>query len=171
VGNSLQFAAIRENGQKGKSATMFQFLDPGPLIDDDLELVLDKHYPGDPSKDLVPAYRFRLTHVGQDETIGRIDLRVGYTEDLVLYGGHLGYSVEPEHRGHHYAARACRLLLSLARRHGMEEVWITCNPDNTASRRTCELAGAEFVEIVDLPEGNDQYQRGDRQKCRYRIRL
>jgi len=47
----------------------------------------------------------------------------------------LGYSVEPAHRGHHYAARAGRLLLLLARSHGMETLWITCNPDNWASRR------------------------------------
>ena len=37
-----------------------------------------------------------------------------------------------------------RLLLPLARRHGLQTVWITCNPDNWASRRTCELAGAEL---------------------------
>jgi tagatose 1,6-diphosphate aldolase len=39
----------------------------------------------------------------------------------------------------------------LAVRHGLSELWITCNPDNIASRRTCEAAGAELVEVVDLP--------------------
>jgi tagatose 1,6-diphosphate aldolase len=61
------------------------------------------------------------------------------------------------------------LLLPLARSHGLMTIWITCNPDNFASRRTCELAGATLVEIVDLPEDNDMYQRGERQKCRYRL--
>jgi tagatose 1,6-diphosphate aldolase len=63
------------------------------------------------------------------------------------------------------------LLLPLARRHGLKDLWITCNPDNLASRRTCELAGAEFVEIVDLPANSGMYRRGDRQKCRYRLDL
>jgi len=44
-----------------------------------------------------------------------------------------GYGVNPEHHGHHYAARACRLLLLLARRHGFQTLWITRNPD-TGSR-------------------------------------
>ena len=49
----------------------------------------------------------------------------------------------------------------------MTELWITCNPDNLASRRTCELAGAEFMGIVDLPPDSDMYLEGERQKCRY----
>ena len=77
--------------------------------------------------------------------------------------------MEPEHRGRRYAARGVRLLLPLAARHGIDPLWITCNPENLASRRTCELAGAELVEVVDLPPGEEMYQAGERQKCRYRL--
>ncbi|MGQ9631448.1 MAG: GNAT family N-acetyltransferase [bacterium] len=149
----------------------FEFLDPGRLVDDDLELVLVEKLPGDEKKGWVPAYRFEMRHTFSGERMGMIELRVGNTRDLITYGGHLGYSVEPEFRGHHYAARSCRLLLPLARRHGINPVWITCNPDNWASRRTCELAGARLVEIVDIPEYIDMYREGERQKCRYRIDL
>ena len=150
---------------------MFQFHDPGKLIDDDLELILDERYPGDPAIDHVPTYKFKMTRTGRHEEVGRIDLRIGNPRHLVMYGGHIGYRVHAKYRGHHYAARACRLLLPLARRHGLQTLWITCNPDNFASRRTCELAGAQFVEIVDLPEDTDMYREGERQKCRYRIVL
>ena len=150
---------------------MFVFHDPGRLIDHDLELVLVEEYPGDPAINYVPAYKFRMTPVGQDEEIGHIELRIGNTNHIVMYGGHIAYGVRPEHRGHRYAARACRLLLPLARSHGLKTLWITCNPDNVASRRTCELAGAGLIEIVDLPEDTDMYQEGERQKCRYRIDL
>jgi predicted acetyltransferase len=150
---------------------MFEFHEPGELIDRDLKLVLKSKYPGDPDRNLAPVYRFRLTRVGQDEEIGRIDLRIGNTKHIIMYAGHIGYRVHQPHRGHRYAARACRLLLPLARRHGLNTLWITCDPDNIASRRTCELAGAEFVEIVDLPEDTDMYRRGERHKCRYRIGL
>jgi tagatose 1,6-diphosphate aldolase len=61
--------------------------------------------------------------------------------------------------------------MPLARRHGLYALWITCNPENVASRRTCELTGAEFVEIVDLPPESDMYERGERRKCRYRLDL
>lgn len=53
----------------------------------------------------------------------------------------------------------------------MKELWMTCSPDNLASRCTCELLGAVFVETVDLPEDIDMYREGERQKCRYRLQL
>jgi tagatose 1,6-diphosphate aldolase len=149
----------------------FNWIDSGVLVDEDLELVLIETSPADPSKGYVPAYKFEMRRAGSPARIGNIDLRVGDTYRLRMYGGHLAYGVKPAYRGYHYAARACRLLLPLARRHGMKELWITCNPDNIASRRTCELAGADFVEIADLPEDIDMYQEGERQKCRYRIDL
>ena len=39
----------------------FTFLVPGPLIDDDLELVLVEKIPGDPLINYVPAYKFKMT--------------------------------------------------------------------------------------------------------------
>lgn len=150
---------------------MFHFHDPGRLADGDLELVLYERYWGAPSTGRVPAYRFQMTLAGGGPVVGVINLRVGTTEDIVLYAGHIGYAVQPDRRGHHYAARACRLLLPLARLYRLDPLWITCNPDNWASRRTCELAGAVLVEIVDLPPGHELTQRGDRQKCRYRLDL
>lgn len=149
----------------------FEWIDPGKLLDADIELILAERSPAEPSKGFVPAYKFVIRRTGESEEIGNIDLRVGTTHRLRMYGGHLAYGVKPNFRGHHYAARACRLLLPLARKHGLNELWITCNPDNIASRRTCEIAGAIFIEIVDLPEDIDMYQEGERQKCRYRIDL
>jgi predicted acetyltransferase len=150
---------------------MFRFHDPGRLIDEELELVLVEEYPGNSTIGYVPTYRFKMTRVGRGEEVGYIELRIGDTHHLVMYGGHIGYRVVPEHRGHQYAARSCRLLLPLARSHGLKTLWITCNPDNIASRRTCELAGARLIGIVDLPEDTDMYQEGERQKCRYRLDL
>jgi tagatose 1,6-diphosphate aldolase len=102
---------------------------------------------------------------------GGVGLRVGYTAELELYSGHIGYHVYPPARGRHLAERACRLLLNLARRHEMSELWITCNPDNFASRRTCERLGAQFVETVLIPADHPFYLRGERAKCRYLLRL
>ena len=109
--------------------------------------------------------------VGTGTRVGNVDLRIGDTHHLVMYGGHLGYSVLPRYRGNRYAARSCTLLLPLAREHGMERIWITCNPDNLASKRTCEILGAELVETVDVPSGTAAYRKGERQKLRYKIEL
>jgi predicted acetyltransferase len=149
----------------------FQFLDPGWLVDGDLELVLVEEYAGDPSASRVPAYKFEMRRVGVAESIGAIELRVGDTRHIVMYAGHIGYGVNPGYRGHGYAGRACRLLLPLARSHAMTVLWITCSPDNRASRRTLERIGAQYVETVDLPEDSDMYRSGKRKACRYRIDL
>ena len=101
--------------------------------------------------------------------VGSISLRIGHSVNLDWYLGHIGYHVMPSARGHHYAARAARLLLPVARAHGHQHLWITCNPDNIASRRTCELLGAAYVDTVLLPRENPLYKQGEREKCRYRL--
>lgn len=121
----------------------------------------------DPVRDYVPAWFFDILADGQ--VAGEISLRIGETEHLRLYGGQVGYAIDPAHRGHGYAARALTLLLPIAREAGLDPLWITCSVDNPASRRTLEKAGASFVEIVDLPADTDMYRRGQRRSCRFRI--
>ena len=147
---------------------MTKFQEPGRLVDHDLTLILTEKRPGNPVLDYAPAYRFKMMLTGQNVEMGAIDLRISNNHHIVMYAGHIGYSVYPAYRGHHYAARSVLLLLPLARSHDLNPLWITCNPDNYASRRSCELAGFELVEIVDLPPNTDMYLEGERQKCRYR---
>ena len=138
---------------------------------------------GDASKARVPHYDFwMLVHDHPREpggvpvppplrVAGTITLRVGRGPALERYYGHVGYHVYPPARGRHYAERSCRLLLGLARRHGLRTLWITCNPANAASRRTCERLGMEFIETVDVPQTDPLYARGEHRKCRYRLDL
>jgi tagatose 1,6-diphosphate aldolase len=102
---------------------------------------------------------------------GGVGLRIADTLDIRMYLGHIGYNVHPPVRGNRFAERSVRLLLPLARRHGLETLWITCNPDNEASRRTCERLGCELVEIVELPPDHPLRQRGEHHKCRFRLDL
>jgi predicted acetyltransferase len=117
----------------------------------------------------VPTYFFKMVHADSGEELGRINLRAGSSPHIELYAGYIGYAVEAVHRGHRYAARALRLLMPLASQFGIEPLWISCDPENIASRRTCELAGGEFVEIVDVPATCIIYQSGHPKKCRYRL--
>lgn len=102
---------------------------------------------------------------------GDVSLRIGSTASIERYYGHFGYHVYPAARGHAYAARAVRLLLPLARAHGLRDIWITCNPDNRASQRTCEKLGARFVDVVDIPPSEPLYARGETVKCRYFMQI
>lgn len=98
--------------------------------------------------------------------MGGIHLRIGYNENI-KYGGHIGYGVNEKYRGKRLASRSLLLLFPLAKKHGLSSIWVTCNPENLASRKTCEYAGGRLIEIVDLPKHSDQYKRGERKKCRY----
>ncbi len=198
------------------STPAFQFLDPGPLIDRDLELVVpqarllddvlaacghpltgrdapqeastSRHQveqfleavprgrdPGDATRGRVPAYHFWMRwHAGPDvpdpvKIAGGISLRIGTNRGIELYYGNFGYHVYPPARGRRFASRACRLLLPLAHAHGIRTLWITCNPENHASRATCELLGARLIEIIPVPEDDPLYARGDHAKCRFRV--
>jgi len=152
------------------AAEPFEFLDPTFPPDADLHLVLTELHPGDSSPWKVPAYTFRMQNA-QGEYMGRIRLRVGWSDGLIRYAGHVGYAVEKEFRGRHYAERACRLIIPLARRHGMDEFWITCQPDNLASRRTLERLGAQCVGVIDVPPEYPLDAGVERQKMCFRLRL
>ena len=141
----------------------------GPFTDGELTLVLAELVPSDPVKGWVAYYLFEMQVAGT--VVGRILVRAARTHFLDHYAGQIGYTVQEEHRGHRYAARSVRLLVPFARQLDMGTLWITCDPSNAASRRSCEHAGATFVEIVPLPVDCDMYRAGDRERCRYRIDL
>lgn len=141
--------------------------DWGPLQDDDLLLQFTSLTPH--PIHMVPTYYFRMAHASSGQTLGEINLRNGSYPHIELYAGHVGFSVVPAYRGHHYAGRALLLLVPLARLCQLDPLWITCDPSNIASRRTCERAGARLIEIVDVPETCVINRTGHPKKCRYRL--
>ena len=114
---------------------------------------------------------FRMVHAQTGEELGNINLRVSSIPHIERYAGHVGFAVHEEHRGHRYAARSVALLVPIAKELGFAALWITCDPENAASRRTLELAGAEFVETVDVPSDCIIFQNDHLRKCRYRLDL
>lgn len=163
------FGSIRKALMSDEAS--FGFRDPGRLVDSELTLILAETVSGNTERGRAPVYRFEMVRSETSARFGEIDLRISESDDILKYFGHIGYSVLPEYRGHRYAARSCRLLFGLARAHGMKHLWITCNPENLASRRTCILIGGHLIDTVELPRNHELYFRGDRFKCRYRIDL
>jgi predicted acetyltransferase len=130
-------------------------------------------HPGGPRHNHAPSYHFwmRLNDRSPLRIAGSVAFRVGDSPNIVNFIGNLGYQVYPPVRGRHLAERACRLLLPLTRRHGMKTLWITCNPDNLASRQTCLRLGALLIDTIPVPPDHELYGRGEREKCRYRLEL
>ena len=140
------------------------FFDTSDLKTNEIFLKLEKAIEANPVTGWLPAYHFSIC-LSDETKVGRCDFRIGE----IYFGGNIGYEVDEKYRGNHYAGKACMLLFKLARKHNMEYLYITCNPDNYASRKTCEYAGGVLEAIVDLPEDNDMYLDGDRQKCVYKF--
>ena len=145
------------------------FLDPADLQDGEICLRLTRTAEAIPEKRWLPACYFDIC-LPDGTVIGACDLRIGHN-DKTYIGGNIGYRVEAPWRGHHYAAKACRLLFRLAAKHGMTWLIITCVPGNAASARTCELAGGTYVETADIPEDNEMYAEGKRQVMIFRFDL
>jgi len=149
----------------------FEFLNPGSLADEQLQLHL---LMTETLSDLfwttpTPTYRLEIQKLGSSQRVGHINLRIGDAKLLTHYTGNIGYGIDAPHRGHHFAERACRILLPFARMNGLSPIWITCTPDNLASRRTIEKLGAEYIETIEVPVDYPLPEGMLRQKCRYRI--
>jgi predicted acetyltransferase len=133
------------------------FIDVPDLTDGEIELACIGKKPAIPEKKWVPAYEFEIRR--GSSRVGRINLRIGYTDSL-YYGGQIGYGVDEQYRGHGYASKACWLLEPVIHAHGMKKALITNNLTNIASRRTCEKLGAKFIRTACLPEWHNLYKEG-----------
>lgn len=145
------------------------FINTDFLRNDEIFLGLDKTVDGIKEKDWLPTYHFNICNK-HGIKMGVCDLRIGHN-DKVYYGGNIGYRIDKVYQGNHFAGKACLLLFELAKKHNMDYLIITCNPDNYASRKTCEFAGGILQKIIELPKDNDMRLDGETEKCIYRFIL
>jgi len=139
---------------------------PLRLVHADVEIVFSHRTPGDAPAGRVPGYHF-VIHNGRGREAGHVNFRIGVTPHIVNIAGHVGYEVQPKHRGHRYAEKACRALAPWAAVFDMDLI-ITTDPGNHASIRTIGNLGAEFLNEVDVPEDDPHFLRGSTRKRRYR---
>ena len=143
------------------------FYDVNDLRTAEIYLSLEKTCEAQPEKNWLPAYYFDIC-LTDGTPIGKCDLRIGHNEKTYI-GGNIGYRIEKPYRGHHYAAKACELLFTQARKHDLDYLIITCDPSNAASSKTCEIAGGKYIETTAIPEDNEIYAEGKREVMIYRF--
>lgn len=103
-------------------------------------------------------------------TAGEIALRIGEDRSL-YYLGHIGYHIDEPYRGRGWAAQACKLCFPFFKRMNMSSLCITTDPDNIASRKTCEHAGGIFETTVSVPIDIQKLFLISKMKCRYIVSI
>jgi predicted acetyltransferase len=75
---------------------------------------------------------------------GRLSVRHALNDFLLRQGGHIGYGVLPAFRSQGVGKQMLQRGLQLSAALGINPVLVTCDEDNTASRRIIEGAGGVF---------------------------
>ena len=145
---------------------MFFFRPQPAFTDGVIDLIQIRDWFADEEMRFGEEFTWRIALHGKRAEIGRINLRLGESPCVYCFG-HIGYHIDPPYRGHHYARRACQLIAPVIRRYGKESVVITCDPDNTASRKTCEGLGCELERIITVPDWIRRRWSISKVKCRY----
>jgi predicted acetyltransferase len=78
------------------------------------------------------------------EFLGRLSIRHYLTPPLTEVGGHIGYCVRPSARRQGYATQMLAQSLPIAGALGIDPALVTCDADNTGSRKVIEAAGGEL---------------------------
>ena len=158
-----------ENLYKPEKQDFFD-LDGKDLSKHNVKLVCYEYAAGNPEKKYVPVYKFDITEKSSGTDLGKIDLRLGFSDGL-YYGGHIGYTVNSEYQNMGIATIACKIVLQIAKAHGFKKIIITNNHSNRASARVCEKSGARLIRVAKLPEWHNLYKEGERYENIYEVVL
>lgn len=102
--------------------------------------------------------------VDGDKYIGTALLRHQLNESLLTTGGNITYEIRPTERRKGYGKEILRLTLLEAKQRGLENVLVTCDEDNIASKKIIEANGGVLENIF--------FEKGMRvRKLRYWINL
>nr|WP_297707193.1 GNAT family N-acetyltransferase [uncultured Butyrivibrio sp.] len=96
--------------------------------------------------------------------VGCMQVHNVLTERMEKCTGHVGYSVRPSERRKGYAKKMLAKALDFLSSFGFEEVYVSCLPENEASKKTIWANGGELVETVYLKEDGVNLEK-------YRIRI
>ena len=140
------------------------FYDFDFLTDGEIDLKISGKYLGD--EEMLPFYYYDIFL--KDRFIGRISMRIG-SNFHSYYNGNIGYEIEENFRGKNYALKACKLVLPIAKAHGMNELFLTCDENNIPSYKTIEKLGGELLEIVKPPKNYFAYRENMKKQRIYKL--
>ena len=105
-----------------------------------------------PPPNLVPGTVYFAVY--NNKIVGTIAIRYRLNDDLLRYGGHIGYGVRPSERRKGYATKMLALALEECKKLGITRALITCDKSNIGSARTIQKNGGVLEnEVIDDEDG------------------
>ena len=84
-----------------------------------------------------------------EEYIGTINIRPNLSEHLKEYGGHVGFMIRQRYRQQGYGKKLGEIILSQMNRMGINEILMTCEETNIASKKILD-----YLNPVKIEKGN-----------------
>lgn len=104
----------------------------------------------------VPSYDYFA--VDDDRFIGIIHIRIKLTDNLLRYGGHIGYAVNPIYWKKGYGSELLKLGLEKAKELIEDnKVLLTCDDDNIGSAKIIEKNGGVLENKVENIDGKEKF--------------
>ena len=116
------------------------------------------------------VYQYDIYLYNSNTQVGRCDYRLLNNIEN-YYAGNIGYMIYQSYRGNHYSYKAALLLLKIAKDFHIKSLYITCSPENVASRKTILQLNGNFIEKTSVPKGHFLRSQGEDIKEIYLIRL
>ena len=82
--------------------------------------------------------------------VGIVNVRCYIKKQLLITGGHIGYSVVPSERNKGYSKIILKLGLSKARELGIFKVLMVCRDNNNISEKTIKSCGGKFNKSIEF---------------------
>ena len=88
-----------------------------------------------------PGKTFLLIRENDNKIVGTINLRWNLNEEMLKFGGHIGYGIRPLERKKGYNKINLYMALKEAKKIGLKRVMIDCSINNIGSNKTIKALG------------------------------
>jgi len=103
------------------------------------------------NQDELPFHYYDIYLLNTTTQIGKISIRIGHNYHS-YFNGNVGYEINEEFRGNHYALESVKLIINVAKYHHMKHLILSCEEDNVASYKSIEKLDAQLIEVVTPPK-------------------
>ncbi|MBQ1496377.1 MAG: GNAT family N-acetyltransferase [Bacilli bacterium] len=87
---------------------------------------------------------FLLIRENDNKIVGTINVRWNLNEEMLKFGGHIGYGIRPTERRKGYNKINLYLGMIEAKKLGLEKAMLGCDVENIASNKSIEALGGEL---------------------------